>query len=182
MNQCASSDRDSLIARRSAAVISGGTKVVRNSYEGALCLIISMLFLISPISESTPVTFMYEAASSGALTSIATCSTRPLPSSFSTTPGLEPLVSSLTGRPNFRISSMKGISPAQSVGSPPLTQTPSRNFARLAISAYIPAIGSVSISPVTSALLWHQGQRKLQPTVKTTAATRPSQSRKEAGR
>ena len=72
---------------------------------------------------------------------------------------------------------MKSSKSGCSVGSPPVMQTPSRiPFRFLRKSNTSPVSYSASTVPGSSSLLWQNGQRKLQPPVKTVAATWPGKS------
>lgn len=74
-------------------------------------------------------------------------------------------------------------SPGTSVGSPPVTTSPSSQ--RLWLSTKrrtaFSARGGAASGVQARAALWQWGQRKLQPPKKTTALRRPGQSHRDMG-
>ena len=92
--------------------------------------------------------------------------------------GFVPLVSSFTAKPSSRMLRIKSGRSRCSVGSPPVTATPSRRprrFFRKASSCSGSMASGVGV-PSTREALWQKGQRKLQPPVKTVHATLPGKS------
>jgi hypothetical protein len=128
-----------------------------------------------------PVTSGYMA--NGALTSTEKCAPGARDRTSASTSGRIPLESILTGVPRAESSAAKSASPGVSVGSPPVTTSPSIQFLREVTNRRTEAAarGGTLSGRQARAALWQCGQRRLQPPKKRTADRRPGQSQRDMG-